>query len=51
MNKAELTAALAMRTKSAGSTNGTGYITPSKPVGRLMLNFMPCPRVPPPRLR
>src|SRR5437763_16210452 len=29
-----------MRTKSAGSTNGTGYITPSKPVGRLTLNFM-----------
>src|SRR5262249_16148361 len=29
-----------MRTKSDGSTNGTGYITPSKPVGRLMLNFM-----------
>ena len=29
-----------MRTKSAGSTKGMGYITPSKPVGRLMLNFM-----------
>src|SRR5215510_15854291 len=29
-----------MRTKSPGSTKGMGYITPSKPVGRLMLNFM-----------
>ena len=32
-----------MRTKSPGSTKGMGYITPSKQVGRLMLNFMmPC---------
>src|SRR5882724_9919784 len=32
-----------MRTKSPGSTNGMGYMTPSKPVGRLMLNFMLSP--------
>ena len=29
-----------MRTKSDGSTKGTGYITPSKPVGSEMLNFI-----------
>src|SRR4051794_29430022 len=32
-----------MRTKSPGSTNGMGYITPSKPVGRLTLNFISSP--------
>src|SRR5689334_7678621 len=32
-----------MRTKSPGSTKGMGYITPSKPVGRLMLNFILSP--------
>src|SRR3954471_12189727 len=32
-----------MRTKSPGSTKGMGYMTPSKPVGRLMLNFMLSP--------
>ena len=40
-----------MRTKSAGSTKGMGYITPSKQVGRLMLNFTiplwPLPVLPP----
>src|SRR4029450_13315816 len=32
-----------MRTKSPGSTKGMGYMTPSKPVGRLMLNFILSP--------
>src|SRR5258708_39990235 len=32
-----------MRTKSAGSTKGMGYMTPSKAVGRLMLNFILSP--------
>src|SRR5512138_3427940 len=32
-----------MRTKSPGSTKGMGYITPSKPVGRLILNFISSP--------
>src|ERR1051325_1067541 len=32
-----------MRTKSPGSTKGMGYMTPSKPVGRLMLNFISSP--------
>src|SRR5258708_40051372 len=32
-----------MRTKSPGSTKGMGYMTPSKAVGRLMLNFILSP--------
>src|SRR5215217_1884683 len=32
-----------MRTKSPGSTKGMGYMTPSKPVGKLMLNFILSP--------